>query len=243
MACAQSTDWPGTVYFGAAWVWAELMPKLQLMPSSQSSAYRLAPLLWVLFVTIACIMLLANAQLPGQAAPLQIPKSNWDWPLSPKPQVRGAFAPPAKPWLSGHRGVDLQGTEGAAVLAPTTGVITYSGFLVDRGVITLTTPDGLKISFEPVISPLKVGQTVTQGQSLGVLTGKSHCASAQSLALCLHWGVRRGESYLNPLQFVGDLRPSILLPLGDLYRSRAPTGNRQEAVQLRRYGLPTLGNS
>jgi hypothetical protein len=35
-----------------------------------------------------------------------------------------------------------------------------------------------------------------------------HCATLP----CVHWGVRRGEDYVNPLAFVMDLRPSVLLP-------------------------------
>ena len=34
--------------------------------------------------------------------------AGWSWPLSPRPAVLRAFDPPARPWLSGHRGVDLR---------------------------------------------------------------------------------------------------------------------------------------
>lgn len=32
---------------------------------------------------------------------------SWQWPLVPRPEVLRAFDPPPKPWMSGHRGVDL----------------------------------------------------------------------------------------------------------------------------------------
>jgi len=83
------------------------------------------------------------------------------------------------------------------------------GVVVDRPVITIDHGNGLRSSFEPVESPLAAGSPVAAGQAIGtVLAG--HCPAAS----CLHWGVRRGDDYVNPLQFVMDLRPSILLPLG-----------------------------
>ena len=47
-----------------------------------------------------------------------------------------------------------------------------------------------------------------------------HCGPAP----CVHWGVRRGEEYLNPLAFVMDLRPSVLLPLEPGPADGAPAG-------------------
>ncbi|MFJ6536547.1 M23 family metallopeptidase [Paenarthrobacter sp. NPDC091711] len=137
------------------------------------------------------------------------PETRWSWPLSPKPSVLRTFDPPDKPWLSGHRGVDLGPTpDGAPVTAPSDGVVTFAGVVVDRPVLTIDQGDGLKSSFEPVTSELKAGDTVRKGQLIGSLE-PGHCSSAT----CLHWGVRRGEDYVNPLGFVEDMRPSILLPL------------------------------
>jgi murein DD-endopeptidase MepM/ murein hydrolase activator NlpD len=106
--------------------------------------------------------------------------------------------------------VDLAaGHEGAPVISPAAGTVSFVGVVVDRPVITIDHGNGLRSSFEPVESTLAVGSTVAAGQQIGaVLPG--HCGSSA----CIHWGVRRGEDYVNPLQFVVDLRPSILLPLG-----------------------------
>lgn len=140
----------------------------------------------------------------GVAAP------SWHWPLTPRPQVLRDFDPPSKPWLSGHRGVDLGTASGdAQVTSPAAGTVSFVGVVVDRPVITIDHGNGLRSSFEPVASTLAAGSPVTAGQAIGtVLPG--HCPAAS----CVHWGVRRGDDYVNPLQFVTDLRPSILLPLG-----------------------------
>ncbi|POH60532.1 M23 family metallopeptidase [Arthrobacter glacialis] len=138
----------------------------------------------------------------------------WGWPLAGKPGVLRAFDQPAKPWLSGHRGVDLAAPRGSPVLAPTSGVVTFAGVVANRPVLTITVDNGLRLSFEPVVSEVKVGDSVIRGQELGVVEGPTHCDGAPAPAdSCLHWGVRRGETYLDPLQFIFDLRPSVLLPL------------------------------
>jgi murein DD-endopeptidase MepM/ murein hydrolase activator NlpD len=134
--------------------------------------------------------------------------AGWSWPLNPEPAVLRAFDPPAKPWLSGHRGVDLEAASfGERVAAPASGTVSFVGVVVDRPVITIDHGNGLRSSFEPVESGLVQGAHVALGESLGhILPG--HCG----VQPCVHWGVRRGADYLNPLAFVTDLRPSILLP-------------------------------
>ena len=135
-------------------------------------------------------------------------RPSWHWPLAPRPRVLRGFDPPPKPWLSGHRGVDLDFAAGPQVVSPAAGTVSFVGVVVDRPVITIDHGGGLRSSFEPVDSTLAEGSAVAAGQVIGtVLPG--HCPAAQ----CLHWGVRDGEAYVNPLQFVLDLRPSILLPL------------------------------
>jgi murein DD-endopeptidase MepM/ murein hydrolase activator NlpD len=175
-------------------------------------------------------LLLLAALLPvsdAAAAPSQFPVARttaarplpasvaWGWPLAGHPVVVHGFDPPSQPWLSGHRGVDLLAPLGAGIKSPTAGVITFADVVVDRPVVTLATASGLKLSFEPVTSTLKPGDAVVRGSVLGTLASPTHCdAGPPGQASCLHWGVRRGDVYLNPLQFILDLRPSVLLPMG-----------------------------
>ena len=130
------------------------------------------------------------------------------WPLQPRPEVVRGFELPAKPWLPGHRGVDLSGSPGQPVLAATAGTITYAGPLAGRGVITLATGPR-RTTYEPVVPTVTVGTAVPAGSVIGHLSAAgSHCRPAT----CLHWGLVQGRQYLNPLTLIPD-RPVRLLPL------------------------------
>ena len=137
------------------------------------------------------------------------PRGRWTWPLLPRPPVLARFDPPEVRWGSGHRGVDLSAAVKQEVLAPTAGVVTFRGVVVDRGVLVIETAGGLRTTFEPVDSSLTVGTAVVQGQTVATVAATpGHCAPAT----CLHWGVLRDETYLDPLVLVGAVRV-ILLPL------------------------------
>lgn len=168
---------------------------------------------WVMALMLVLLMGLTSAASSWTTAAVPLPANlAWGWPLAGKPVVVRGFDPPAKPWLPGHRGVDLRAAQGTAVVAPSDGVVTFSGVVVDRAVITVAVADGLRLSLEPVRSELQAGDAVVRGQHLGVVEGPTHCRDPASAGSCLHWGVRRADTYVNPLQFVMDLRPSVLLP-------------------------------
>ncbi|WP_330474033.1 M23 family metallopeptidase [Terrabacter sp. C0L_2] len=145
----------------------------------------------------------AHARAPGATA------GRWAWPLSPEPEVVRRFDRPDQPWLPGHRGIDLAATVDQAVLAPTDGRISWTGVIAGRSVVVVAHPAGLRSTFEPVTATSAVGTAVARGEPVGTVTSTSgHCAPRT----CVHWGVLRGETYLDPLSFVGRSRV-ILLPL------------------------------
>lgn len=130
-------------------------------------------------------------------------------PLPNGPAVVHPFDAPDSPYAAGHRGVDLAGAVGQNVLAPASGSVTFAGTLVDRGVLTIRHPDGLRSSLEPVVWSVAAGEHVVQGQIVGTVQPLAgHCAPAS----CLHWGVRRGDLYLDPLALLTGTGPVILLP-------------------------------
>jgi murein DD-endopeptidase MepM/ murein hydrolase activator NlpD len=175
----------------------------------------------------AILVLAAVLLVPAAAvSPAAAPRPDWDWPLSPKPAVLRAFDPPDKPWMSGHRGVDLGAAhDGAPVASPASGTVSFVGVVVDRPVITIDHGGGLRSSFEPVESPLAEGTVVAKGQIIGTLQA-GHCGAVD----CVHWGVRRADDYVNPLEFVTDLRPSILLPVSRAGAAGTHAGSRVDAI-------------
>lgn len=132
--------------------------------------------------------------------------------------VRARFRAPEHPWSSGHRGIDLLASQGTAVRAPAAGTVTFADVVVDRSVMTITHPDGLRSSLEPVTASVDVGTRVLPGQVVGVLDGGPwHCAPDS----CLHWGVRDGEVYLDPLELLPGAGPVVLLPAEASARARS----------------------
>jgi murein DD-endopeptidase MepM/ murein hydrolase activator NlpD len=145
--------------------------------------------------------------------------STGQWPLQPRPEVVAGFAPPAQQWLSGHRGVDLRGRPGQQVLAALTGRVAFAGPLAGRGVVVVEHGQ-TRTTYQPVQASVRRGAMVTAGQPLGRLqTFGSHCWPGS----CLHWGLLRGETYLNPLTLVG-ASPVRLLPLSGASLLPGPTG-------------------
>ncbi len=134
-------------------------------------------------------------------------RSAWQWPVSPAAIAHG-FEPPALPWGSGHRGVDLSATVGAPVRSPAAGTVTFAGAVAGRPVLVVGHPSGLRSTLEPVTAVLAVGASVAPGAIVGsVAPTAGHC----SPGTCVHWGVLRGTTYLDPLALgCGHV---ILLPL------------------------------
>ena len=163
------------------------------------------------------LLLLVLLALPASASP----RPGFGWPLPGTPSVDRGFSPPASPWGAGHRGVDLLGTPGEPVLASGPGRVVYAGMLAGRGVVTVSHADGLRTTYEPVTAAVHVGAVVARGTVLGRLaTGHASCRSGTS---CLHWGLLRGNTYLDPLALVTDPRIR-LLPLGTAPAPRATSG-------------------
>ena len=137
----------------------------------------------------------------------------WDWPVKPA-SLSAGFDRPAQNWLPGHRGVDLVGQSGDQVLAAGNGVVTFAGLVAGKGVVVIK-HGKLRTTYEPVAASVVVGSRVRVGDVIGTLSaGESHC-SPQATVSCLHWGLLRGEKYLNPLSLV-QKRVRLLPTLSDV---------------------------
>ncbi|TCD54879.1 M23 family metallopeptidase [Alloscardovia theropitheci] len=146
------------------------------------------------------------------------------WPLENVRVIR-EFDPPGKPWLAGHRGVDLDAGEGTKLLAPADGKIFFAGKVAEKDVVVLMHAYGIRSTFEPATTRLEKGQKVARGQQFATRSsGKSdHCSNS-----CVHWGIKRisiqhsdsraarrritHTQYLNPSRMVKARRITIQLP-------------------------------
>lgn len=143
-----------------------------------------------------------TALLPGAAS-----AADWTWPLAGPHDVVRQFAPPAHRYGSGHRGADLPAVPGAGVTSAGSGSVSYAGPLAGRGVVVVV-HGALRTTYEPVVAAVSPGQQVGAGDLLGVLEpGHPGCP----VPACLHWGLRRGDDYLDPVALV-EVGPVRLLP-------------------------------
>lgn len=159
----------------------------------------------------ACLLLVVPAAMTGPAtgAAPPAPVTTYRAPLDGPVRVLHAFAPPPRPWLAGHRGVDLAAQPTSTVRAPAGGVVTFAGAVAGRGVVTVTHDDGLRSSLEPVLAAVPVGTRVTAGDPVGSLAGSAH----GRVPGALHWGVRDGERYVDPMALLPGRGPVVLLPV------------------------------
>ena len=150
--------------------------------------------------------------LPAVAEPSPGPEGAVGrWPLSPRPAVVRFFDPPAVRWGAGHRGVDLAGHVGQQVRAALPGRVSFAGRIAGVGVVVVD-HGGSRTTYQPVSATVGRGDEVLAGATLGRLEWHgTHCLPA----VCLHWGLLKGERYLDPLSLVGGAPRQVrLLPQG-----------------------------
>ncbi|MFF1546127.1 peptidoglycan DD-metalloendopeptidase family protein [Streptomyces sp. NPDC058291] len=153
---------------------------------------------------------------PASSAP-GVPAVARVWPVGSRPPVVRGWEPPATPYARGHRGVDLAAAPGAPVRTVAAGRVSFAGRVAGRGVVavelTATGEPPLRTTYEPVGASVRKGDRVVAGQVVGAVEPVgAHCTGG-----CLHWGLLRGETYLDPLSLLPPwLRrrgPARLLPV------------------------------
>lgn len=158
-------------------------------------------------LTLACIALGCVAALASATDAAATPL--WRAPLQPFTVTR-VFAPPPTPYAAGHRGVDVAGVPGERVTSAGAGTVSFAGQLAGRGVVVVT-HGVLRTTYEPVEPSVRRGGTVREGQLIGLLNaGHSGCP----VRACLHWGLLRGDVYLDPLSLLSPPAVRLLPPAG-----------------------------
>jgi murein DD-endopeptidase MepM/ murein hydrolase activator NlpD len=160
-----------------------------------------------ILVLLSLAALWALGPVPAVAEPA-LPGASvlWSAPL-PELAVTRPFDVLPSRYTAGHRGVDLAGAPGTPVLAAGDGVVVFAGMVAGRPVVSVDHAGGLRTTYEPVGPSVGAGQAVARGSPVGtLLAGHPGCTAAA----CLHWGLRRGEDYLDPLALLSVPRVRLL---------------------------------
>lgn len=179
---------------------------------------RPALLLVLLWSVLACAARASGSPPPAPGAPAasdpSVPATARTWPVGSRPLVLRGWEPPATVYARGHRGVDLAAPPGAPVRAVAAGRVSFAGRVAGRGVVSVELGGtDLRTTYEPVSASVKKGDEVAAGEVVGTVERASaHCTTS-----CVHWGLLRGDTYLDPLSLLPpwllNSGPSRLLPV------------------------------
>ena len=173
-------------------------------------------------------LLLLSLALLAAALVAVAPAAAWTWPAGGPVLLAFSFDP-AHPYSAGqHRGIDIGGDPGSAVLAPAGGVVTFAGTVPGNGKsLTILTSDGWSVTLTQLGSiAVAKGATVAEGDAVATI-GPS--GDAEVAGPYVQLGIRHAD------QDQGYVDPQTLLPP----RSQAPVG----PPTIRRRGSAALGRS
>jgi murein DD-endopeptidase MepM/ murein hydrolase activator NlpD len=151
----------------------------------------------------------AASGVPARSRPVEVDPPDRasavaDLPAAAVAPVGGAvvrpFDPPASPYGSGHRGVDLAATPGELVRAALPGTVTFAGVVAGRAWVTVAHGDGLRTTYGALRPVVVAGQRVVLGQPLGRATARG----------TVDWGARRDGAYVDPMALLGIARVRLV---------------------------------
>ncbi|HZP28807.1 MAG TPA: peptidoglycan DD-metalloendopeptidase family protein [Acidimicrobiia bacterium] len=159
-------------------------------------------------VVVATAIAVLGLAGPARAAPSggsEPPTGAWVRPVAGR-VVRG-FVEPANPYAPGHRGVDLAAPPGTAVRAAGAGTVSFAGDVAGTLHVVVAHANGFRTSYSFLADvAVHTGDAVARGAVLGHAggSGPEHAVGV------LHFGLRVGDRYVDPMQL---FRPDDLTEL------------------------------
>ena len=156
----------------------------------------------------------------------------WTWPVT-GPILR-AFDPPANPYGSGHRGIDIGTAVGTAIAAPAAGAVSFAGKVGGQLFLTIAHGGGLQSTASWLTDVLvHKGDAVVAGQVVAH-TGWGHAADPLPH---LHFSVRLAGVYVDPLLYLAPMDVSALIRLASLAGAAARVAGPGGAVAPRTFRM------
>lgn len=125
------------------------------------------------------------------------------------------FRQPACEYCAGNRGIEYAPRAGQTVVAAAPGTVTFSGVVAGTRYVVVEHSDGLLMTYGKLATAaVASGDRVERGQRIGT-------SSAE-----MFLGLRRGEVYIDPAPYLGELRRRTRLVPTDGSRARPPSPPR-----------------
>lgn len=161
----------------------------KILNSSKSDCYR--------------VMLVSDSKASSKS----ICEASMLWPVK-HVRILSPFDPPEKPWMAGHRGVDLEAKEGTKLFAPANGIISFAGVVAHKNVVSIK-HGSITSTFEPAKTFLSVGESVKRGQLIGsVSRGSDHCDNS-----CVQWGLKKDKRHYEDPAIKASMRRIVWKPI------------------------------
>lgn len=178
------------------------------VPAQTVRRYALLATAVVLFVSIELV-----ASPPASAMRPSAPASGaYAWPVT-GPVIHG-FEQPNGPYGPGHRGIDIAAPMATPVVAAQDGTVAFAGWVAGSLFLSIDHPDGYRSTYSWLSAvSVRKGDPVLMGQ---VVASSGHGHPEVPSPPHLHFGVRLGSVYLDPMTFLEAAGVADLIHLAPL---------------------------
>jgi hypothetical protein len=148
-------------------------------------------------VVMACVAIVGSP-FAVRAAAQETGVEGWTPPVSG--QVVRPFDEPIARYAAGHRGVDFAAPAGGPVSAANDGTVSFAGDVAGSLHVVVAHDGGIRTSYSFLSRvDVRTGQRVRRGQVVGAAGG----VGDGHLVGVLHFGVRIGDRYIDPMVLFG----------------------------------------